>query len=38
MLSGRAEEMDRFAEEEERLEWKSVLDFAARHPLPDSRS
>ena len=30
-LSGRAEQIDRFAEEEERLEWQAVLDFAARH-------
>jgi hypothetical protein len=31
MLSGRAEQMDRFAEEEEQLEWQAILDFAARH-------
>ena len=30
-LSGRAEEMDRFAEEEEHLERQAILDFAARH-------
>ena len=30
-LSGRAEQIDRFAEEEERLEWQAILDFAARH-------
>jgi hypothetical protein len=31
MLSGRAEQIDRFAEAEERLEWQAILDFAARH-------
>ena len=31
MVSGRAEQIDRFAEEEERLEWKAILEFAARH-------
>ena len=30
-ISGRAEQMDRLAEEEERLEWKAILEFAARH-------
>jgi hypothetical protein len=31
MLSGRAEQIDRFAEEEQQLEWKAILEFAARH-------
>ncbi len=30
-ISGRSEQMDRFAEEEEALERKAVLEFAARH-------
>jgi len=29
--SGRAEEIDRFAEEEERLAWKAVQEFSRRH-------
>ena len=31
ILSGRATQIDRFAEEEKRLEWQAILDFAARH-------
>jgi len=30
-ISGRAEQMDRFAQEEEALERQAILDFAERH-------
>ena len=30
-VSGRTEHIDRLAEEEERLEWKAILEFSARH-------
>ena len=29
--SGRAEQIDRIAEEEDRLSWKAIQEFAARH-------
>ena len=31
MISGRATQIDRFAEEEKRLERQAILEFAARH-------
>ena len=31
LASGRAEQIDRLAEEEERLGWKAIQEFAARH-------
>jgi hypothetical protein len=31
MISGRAEQMDRFAEEEKRLQWQAIFEFAERH-------
>ena len=35
MASGRPEHIDRLAEEEKRLEWKAILEFAARHGFID---
>lgn len=29
--SGRAEQIDRLADEEERFEWQAIQEFAARH-------
>ena len=29
--SGRAEQIDRYAEEQERLGWQSIQEFASRH-------